>query len=79
MISTVTTKNMISIPVELANRYGIKPGFAFDWKPGGNSEEIAVRVIPDRKTLARRLKGAGKAYSPNRDSVAELIADRESE
>ncbi|MBE2205401.1 MAG: hypothetical protein IAE94_13800 [Chthoniobacterales bacterium] len=70
---------MISIPVELANKYGIKPGFTFDWKPGRNSEEIAVRVIPDRKTLARRLKGAGKIFSPDRDSVSELIAERESE
>lgn len=79
MISTVTTKNMISIPVELAKRFGIRPGFTFDWSSGKNEDEISVRVIPDRNALSLRLKGAGKNHFPSRDSVAELVADRELE
>lgn len=79
MISTVTTKNMISIPVELARSYGIKPGFTFDWSPGESPEHISVRVIPDRKALSLRLKGAGKRHSPDRDAIAELLAEREEE
>jgi hypothetical protein len=39
----------------------------------------APRVLPDRGELARRLAGTGKKYSLERDSVAELIAEREAE
>jgi hypothetical protein len=35
--------------------------------------------LPDRGELARRLAGTGKKFSPERDSVAELIAERELE
>ncbi len=50
-----------------------------DWQPGENSEEIVVRVIPDRAELARRLLGEGRRFSPERDAVAELIAERAAE
>lgn len=73
MTSTVTTKNMISIPAEIARRYGIKPGFTFDWKPTLNPDEIHVRVVPDRAALSRRLKGAGKVFRPARDSAGRLV------
>ena len=76
MKTTVTSKNMISIPVEIARKFAIKPGFTFDWAPSNNPEEIVVKVIPDRAGLSRRLKGGGRKYSPDRDSVAELLAER---
>ena len=38
-----------------------------------------IRVIADRKELSRRLKGAGKSYSPERDAVRELIQERSEE
>lgn len=38
-----------------------------------------VRVIPDRGELARRLLGASRKFSPDRDAVSELVADREAE
>lgn len=79
MTTTVTSKNMISIPVEIARRFGVKPGFTFDWRPSSKADEISVRVVPDRAALSRRLKGAGKKYSPGRDSVAELVSEREDE
>jgi bifunctional DNA-binding transcriptional regulator/antitoxin component of YhaV-PrlF toxin-antitoxin module len=79
MITTVTQKNMITIPAEVGRAYGIKPGWKLDWQPIEGTDEILVRVIPDRGELARRLAGTGKKYSPERDSVAELIAERELE
>lgn len=79
MISTVTTKNMVSIPAEVGRVFGIKPGFKLDWQPVPGRDEILVRVIPDRSALARRLQGAGRAKAPARDSVAELIREREAE
>ena len=79
MISTVTTKNMVSIPAELGRLFGIRPGFRLDWTPIEGTEEIRVRVIPDRGALARRLMGAGKRFSPQVDGVAELVRERAEE
>ena len=79
MITTVTQKNMVTIPAEVGRKFGIKPGWKLDWQPVEGREEIVVRVIPDRGELARRLRGAARRFSPERDSVAELVAERESE
>ena len=79
MITTVTQKNMVTIPAEVGRKFGIKPGWRLDWQPVEGRDEILVRVIPDRGELARRLLGAGRKFSPDRDSVAELMAEREAE
>jgi AbrB family looped-hinge helix DNA binding protein len=79
MITTVTQKNMVTIPAEVAWRLGIKPGWKLDWQPVEGKNEIIVRVFPDRGELARRLLGTGRKFSPDRDAVAELIAEREAE
>ena len=79
MITTITQKNIVTIPVDLARRFGIKPGWKLDWQAVEGKDEIVVRVIPDRAELARRLLGAGKKFSPQRDSVAELVAEREAD
>ena len=79
MITTVTQKNMITIPAEVGRRYGIKPGYRLDWQPVEGKDEILLRVIPDRGELARRLLGAGRRFSPERDAVAELVAERAEE
>ena len=79
MITTVTRKNMVTIPAAVGRKFGIKPGWKLDWVPVEGSEEMRVRVIPDRGELARRLLGSGRKHAPRRDGVAELIAERESE
>jgi AbrB family looped-hinge helix DNA binding protein len=79
MITTVTSKNMVTIPAEVGRRLGIKPGYRLDWQPVEGEEQILVRVIPDRGELARRLLGAGREFAPERDSVAELIRERAAE
>jgi bifunctional DNA-binding transcriptional regulator/antitoxin component of YhaV-PrlF toxin-antitoxin module len=79
MITTVTQKNMISIPAAVWRKYGIRPGYKLDWQPVEGTDRITVRVIPDRGALAARLMGSGKKQSPYRDGVAELIAERERE
>ncbi len=76
MITTVTTKNMVTIPAEVGRALGIKPGWRLEWIPNAERNEIVVRVIPDRGELGRRLLGSGRKFSPERDSVAELIAER---
>jgi len=79
MTTTVTTKNMVTIPSVVGRQYGIRPGYKLQWEPIEGTDTIRVRVLPDRAELARRLAGAGKAYAPERDVVAELVAERESE
>jgi AbrB family looped-hinge helix DNA binding protein len=79
MVTTVTRKNMVTIPAEVGRKLGIKPGWKLDLQPVEGREEILVRVIPDRAELARRLLGAGRRFSADRDSVAELIAERAAE
>ena len=79
MITTVTPTNTITIPAEIKQHFGIKPGYRLDWQPVAGKDEILVRVIPDRGALARQLLGAGRRFSPNRDAVAELVAERTTE
>src|SRR3954447_19050135 len=79
MITTVTQKNMVTIPAEVGRKLGIRPGWRLDWQPVEGRDEILVRVIPDRGERARRLVGAGRKFSPDRDSVAELVAERVAE
>lgn len=79
MITTVTQKNMVTIPAEVARKFGIKPGYKLDWHPVEGKDEIVVKVIPDRGELARRLCGMGSHLAPERDLAAELDAERERE
>jgi bifunctional DNA-binding transcriptional regulator/antitoxin component of YhaV-PrlF toxin-antitoxin module len=80
MRTTVTTKNMVTIPAEISRRLSITPGCRLDWAPvEGSDSELRVRVIPRRRDVARRLMGEGASLSPGRDAVAELVAERASE
>ncbi|GAB4168757.1 MAG: hypothetical protein Fur0032_07130 [Terrimicrobiaceae bacterium] len=77
MTTTVTTKNMVSIPAKLSRELGIVPGCRLEWEAAkGGGGEIRVRVIPKRGKLARRLMGSMKHLAAGRDAVAELIAER---
>lgn len=79
MTTTVTQKNMVTIPAEVARKMGIKPGSRLDWQAMEGTDEILVRVIPGRGELARRLLGTGRKFSPDRDAVAELVEERAKE
>jgi bifunctional DNA-binding transcriptional regulator/antitoxin component of YhaV-PrlF toxin-antitoxin module len=79
MITTVTSNQTIPIPDDIRRQFGIQPGWRLDWSPVEGRDEILIRVIPGRGELARRLLGAGQRFSPERDSIAELIVEREEE
>ena len=80
MITTVTQKNMVTIPAEIGRRYGIKPGYKLDWQPVEGKDELLVRIIPDRAELARRLLGSGRdLFPPGRDIIKEVDEERERE
>lgn len=77
MQTTVTTKNMVTIPAELSRRFKISPGCRLEWVPiAGSNSELRVRIIPKRADLAQRLLGAGAPWAPERNAVAELLAER---
>ena len=65
MITTVTGKNMVTVPEKVARQFGIVPGYKLDWQPLEGKEEIRVKVIPDRATLAKQLFGAGRKFHQN--------------
>jgi AbrB family looped-hinge helix DNA binding protein len=76
MITTVTGKNQITIPAELARQLQIEPGTSFDWSIGAEGVLMA-RVIPPRAALARRLAGSARSWlPPGTDPVADLIQER---
>ena len=79
MITTVTQKNMVTIPAAIARKLGIKPGYKLDWQAVEGKDEIVVKIIPDRGELARRLCGMGADLAPGRDIIAELDDEREQE
>ncbi|MBM3496090.1 MAG: AbrB/MazE/SpoVT family DNA-binding domain-containing protein [Armatimonadetes bacterium] len=76
MVTTVTKNSMVTVPAELARHMGIKPGSRLEGLPVEDTNQVLVTVLPDRGALARQLYGAGRAYSPERDAVAEFIAER---
>lgn len=77
MQTTVTTKNMVTIPAELSRKMGITPGCRLDWQdPEEGSDQITVRVVQTRGELARKLKGRWKNLASGRDVIAELIDER---
>ena len=76
MESTVTTKNMVSIPRSIARRFGIEPGWKLDWIPGPEPDQIVLTVIPDRAERGRRLLGRGSSLGVGRNAVEELVAER---
>jgi len=79
MESTVTTKNMTSIPASISRSIGIRPGWKLDWNLGNGPDELLVKVIPDRAEQARRLFGQGKKRGTGRGAVADLVRERDEE
>jgi AbrB family looped-hinge helix DNA binding protein len=76
MITTVTGKNQITIPAELARELDIAPGTRLDWAKGGEGILI-VKIIPNRAELTRRLAGRGRRYlRQGSNPIRDLVEDR---
>jgi len=79
MLTTVTGKNMVSIPRAVAEQYGIEPGWKLDWLPGEEPDVLVVHLVPGRGTRAQRLRGAGKELEGAADAVTDLVVEREAD
>lgn len=77
MITKVTGKNQVTIPVTVAESLAIHRGSRLDWRVHADGQSVEVRVLPTRGEVARKLWGAGRTHSgPDSDAVAVLIAQR---
>ena len=77
MITTVTERNEVSIPPDIAREFDIHPGTQLEWTKGGEGI-IAVKPLPSRGELARQLLGAGRRWlQPGADPIGDLLRERE--
>lgn len=79
MITTVTGKNQITIPAELARELHITTGTRLDWTKGDEGF-LVVKIVPNRAELARRLAGRGRRHlrlgsHPIRDLVEDRVRE----
>lgn len=76
MTTTVSENNLVSIPPEIAQELGIRPGTELEWVKTEHGEVI-VRPRRTRGELARELLGSGRKWlEPGTDPIAELIEER---
>ena len=76
--STLTGKNQVTVPAELAKQMSLQPGTRLQWEAGSAPGTILVRVQPSIQQRLARAQEIGKAFA-GRDFVKELIEEREEE
>jgi AbrB family looped-hinge helix DNA binding protein len=77
MITTVTGRNQVTIPAEIARRYDLKRGSRLEWTESSQPGEIRCVVLPDLASVAASLRGAGRPYlQPGADPIAALVRER---
>ncbi len=77
MITKVTGKNQVTIPVTVAEQLAIHRGSRLDWRILDDGQSVEIRVLPTRGEMARKLWGAGSTQARSgSDAVAVLIAQR---
>ena len=80
MITTVTGKNQITIPAELARKEGLQPGTRLEWRSTEREHVLEVRVLPAPASIAASLRGRGNAHRRHVGSpVDRLVREREIE
>ncbi len=78
MTTTVTGKNQVTIPAEVARALGLVRGSRIEWVVSPDGRKAEVLVCPSKRELARRLQGAGRKYlKPGDDPVGDLCRERE--
>lgn len=79
MITTVTGKNQVTIPAELARECNIKAGTQLDWSKDDDGT-LRVKPLPSRGERARGLAGVGRQWLKSGDDpIADLIRERMAE
>ncbi|MBN8249312.1 MAG: AbrB/MazE/SpoVT family DNA-binding domain-containing protein [Verrucomicrobia bacterium] len=78
MTTTLTGKNQVTVPAELAQKLGLQPGAQFDWALGDRPNRIVITIKPTRKQLLARVRAIGRAFkNEGQDPVGDLVRERE--
>ncbi len=75
MQTTVTGKNQITIPAELARRHSIEPGARLDWQETGREGELRVRILPGPRETLRTVREIGQRYAAKAPDSARILAE----
>lgn len=78
MISTLTGKNQVTVPAELARELRLMPGTRLDWAAGESPNTILIRILPSKRQVLDRIQELGSTIL-NRRLIEELIEERASE
>ena len=74
MITTLTRKNQVRLPVEIVRALDLTPGTQLEWTIGPDRTLIWTPQS-DRAQRAKDLYGAGRKYlRPGADPIRDLIA-----
>ena len=77
VITRITGKNQVTVPAEVVEKAGLRPGTRLEWRITRRADVLEVRVLPNPAALAQALRGAGKRSLRKRGSPVErLIAQR---
>jgi len=80
MITTVTGKNQVTVPAEIARKEGLRPGTRLEWRSTEREHVLEVRVLPAPASIAANLRGRGNANRLLSGSpVDRLVRERENE
>lgn len=78
MTTTLTGKNQVTVPAEIAQRLGLQAGAQFDWAVGDQPNRIVITIKPTRKQLLARVRTIGRASKKEgQDPIGDLIRERE--
>ena len=77
MQTTVTGKNQVTIPSEVARKAGIRRGTKLNWSVSKDGKTVRLSVAPTRGELGRRMMGLAREYlKPEDNPIADLITER---
>lgn len=75
MITTITGKNQVTVPAELALRANIHRGTRLDWELAESGEALIAHVLPDTATVAAQLRGRGRKHRRQAGSAVENLVN----
>jgi|GEM_PF-1588987 len=78
MISTLREDNLVSIPVEIVNQFGLEEVSHLKWSQGAIPGTILIEVLPSRRQMLDRVQELGASIM-NRNLLQELIDERVAE
>ena len=62
MTTTLTGKNQVTVPAEIAQKLGLQAGARFDWALGDQPNRIVITVKPTRRQLLERVRQIGRTF-----------------